>query len=681
MSMPENTLARCSSPYLRQHADNPVAWVPWSSAAFAEARRRDVPVLVSIGYSTCHWCHVMAHESFEDPATAEQMNQQFVCIKVDREEHPEVDAIYMDAVQALTGHGGWPLNAFCDHEGRPFYAGTYFPRERWRMLCAHLDNLWRTDRPKIANAAVGITRHLEDKAGAAGDWPADLDEVLVAALDRGWDPEHPGWAGGQRAPKFPPSQLLNLLITDPRPAFRERAAQVLTAMQDAGIHDRVGGGFHRYSVDRAWRLPHFEKMLYDNAQLAVAYATAGTVLDRPDFTRTACAIGDYLLRDLRVTDAGAFVGYAAAEDADDPGGEGSFYAWSPQHLMDVLGDVEGRRLAEAWDLAPGEPEVGPHGHVDPVLSHIPHPRGRGSVADADRLTWEVHHTILRELRRTRPRPGRDDKVLTDQNGLALEAFAVLARHTGEARFTAACTELAAVLASRHTPAGLLRLADRPAYITDYGSLACGLLAAFEALGDPALVDRAEAVCREAIARLDAGDGGYFATPAGRDDLIRRGREQTDHAQPAGINALAVAFGRLVALTGSPEWHQRLEGVLGVQAALAGEHPTACATLLAAARWRDHRTAVVCGDPGQPATQALLAAARRHGDGATLVIPASTPRVVALDADDDHVIAAAVAARAHLIVSGDRKHLLPIGAHQGIAIVTARQALDQLSAVG
>jgi uncharacterized protein YyaL (SSP411 family) len=410
-------------------------------------------------------------------------------------------------------------------------------------------------------------------------------------------------------------------------------------MQDAGIHDRVGGGFHRYSVDRQWRLPHFEKMLYDNAQLIGAYAGAGVQLGRADFSRTAVNAGDYLLRDLRVLHEGRFLGYAAAEDADDPGGEGSFYAWSPAQLAATLGAETATRLAAQWDLSPGEPERGPHGHVDPVVSHIPHPRGAdlkalavGGDVQALRTSWEPHLPPLRAARATRPRPGRDDKVLTDQNALALEAFAALGRFTGEARFVDACRELAGVLVARHEADGLKRLvypghAGRPAFITDYGSLVAGLLAAFDLLGEPALVGAAIRVADEAVAQLRADDGGFYVTPAGRADLVRRGREQTDNAWPAGQNSLALGFVRLWNLTGAGRWRALAEGVFSATAAIAGQAPSACATLLSA--WlqanRGHLTAVVAGDAADQRTRALLAACRRSTIAGLAIVPVAACR--------------------------------------------------------
>lgn len=614
-----NALAASSSPYLRQHALNPVDWVAWSPEAFAEARRRDVPVLVSIGYSTCHWCHVMAHESFEDDDTAAQMNSQLVCIKVDREEHPEVDHIYMDAVQALTGHGGWPLNAFVDHDGRPFYACTYLPRSGWRQLCDHLAELWTHDRERVMGAANEITTHLREADAPTGSFPATIFPATIEAdlahlLRRTWDAANPGFGWNpQKAPKFPPNQFVNLGVGHPDPDLAGMAEQILEAMQDSGLHDRVGGGFHRYSVDAQWRLPHFEKMLYDNAQLIPAYIRHG----RADFRQTALNAGDYLLRDLRIhTDAGD--GYAAAEDADDPDGEGSFYAWSPAQLTAVLG-AEGEALAQVWNITAGKRHVSAHG-PEPVTSHIPHPRGSGHVGD--RAAWEPYLPRLRAARDARPRPGRDDKLLTDQNALALEAFSWLGRLTGEARFIAAARDLARFLQTRETDAGLLRLPGRPAYITDYGALVCGLCAAFDLLGDPHLITRAERIANEAVTRLRGDNGGFYTTPAGRSDLIRRVQEHTDNAWPGGEAQLALGFVRLWNVTGAARWRQLAEGILEAAAETAARAPASSVTAISAWRHlqRGQLTAVVCGDPQDAATLALLAAVRSDTQPHLCIVP-------------------------------------------------------------
>ncbi len=636
-----NALLHAASPYLRQHANHPVAWVEWGPAAFAEARRRDVPVIVSIGYATCHWCHVMAHECFENETLADLMNRNYVCIKVDREELPEVDAIYIDAVRALTGRAGWPLNAFVDHDGRPFFVGTWFAPARWREVLQTLSDLWQNERPRIAEAATQLTEHLcASDRDVSGEVPPDLIERLSARLEQSWDEEHPGFS---HAPKFPPTQLLQL-ISMAGSAFRGGASKVeavLEAMQDAGLHDRIGGGFHRYATDNTWRVPHFEKMLYDNAQLAVAYAMAAVRTGRSDFARTALGIGNYLLRDMRVeTPAGELIGYATAEDADDSGpesGEGGYYAVSPAHLRTVVDVPTAALLAASWDLADGSAHIGPSGHPEPVASHIPHPRGAplATIASQNgfasiqalRASWEQWLPLLRRARNPRIRPMRDDKVLTDLNGLALSAFAALGRLAPEAgaraRFEAATAELAEALAARHTPDGLLRLgapAPRPGFVTDYGLLALGLLDAFQLLGDPQLVVRAEAIVDEAVARLAAPDGGFYTTPAGRTDLLRRSREDSDGPHPAGQHALALAAARLFELTGAERFATIADGVIRSRAAWLARAPDACPTLAAAHLFRS-RGAIVVVVGGGAGAASLLAIARRAPDARVLVVDA------------------------------------------------------------
>jgi len=632
-----NALARASSPYLRQHADNPVAWVEWSPEAFAEARRRDVPVLVSIGYATCHWCHVMAHETFEDPATARVMNERLVCIKVDREELPEVDEIYMDAVQALTGHGGWPLNAFVDHDGRPFYAGTYFPRAGFVQLVTAIADAWRDDRAKVVENAETLTRHLARLASPRlADVPVDLWARLDRELAERFDEDHPGFSG---APKFPPSQLLILLASRGEAATEALGLRVLEAMQDAGLHDRVGGGFHRYATDAEWRVPHFEKMLYDQAQLAVAFALAGARARRPDLLRTAERTAEYVARDLWVGDEGGrFAGYASAEDADDPGGEGSFYAWPPEALRAVIG-AAAAALVRAWDLAPGVPHRGRSGHLEPVTSHIPHPRARDlealarelghADAQALRASWEPLYLPLLQARAARPRPIRDDKVLTDLAGLSLVMFATLSRLGADrARWAAATRELADLLLSRWDPARaldpttprLMRLPGRPAFITDYGHLALGLVEAYRALGEPRLALAALGLVDEARALFATGDGGLYTTPAGRADLVRRSVEHADGPYPAGAHALALAAVRLFHLTEAPWLRELADGVAQSRAALLGRVPSACPTLLQALLEleRGPITVVVSGDDARAA--ALLDVARRAPRLDVLVVP-------------------------------------------------------------
>jgi uncharacterized protein YyaL (SSP411 family) len=629
-----NQLGLAASPYLRQHADNPVWWRPWGRAALDQARERDRLLLVSIGYSTCHWCHVMAHESFEHPAIAELMNQHFVNVKVDREEHPEVDEIYMEACQAMTGHGGWPLNAICTPDGVPLFVGTYFPSDRWIELLQSLARAWREDRPHLGERARQIRAFLDRAAQVEREPVGDALPALLTAIDEAYDAQDPGYGPGERqAPKFPPSNLLLcLLALDGRGLLSEEQGQqhvvaVLEAMQDSGLHDRVGGGFHRYSVDAGWRVPHFEKMLYDNALLMTAYALASQRFARADFLRTARGIGDYLLRDLRCGGEAAW-GLATAEDADDPLGEGAFYAWSPTQLRELLAD-EAELLISDWDLAQETASFNRSGHGEPVIGHIPHPRGSEAFQaldpagrEAHRLAWEPLLPRLREARSTRARPGRDDKCLTDLNGLALQGFAVLARLSGEARYAEACRGLSRFVQQRMLDHGLLRLAGRPAYISDYGHALLGFTAAYDALGEAWLIGLALTVAEEAVARLrDPEDGAFFTTPPGRADLIRRSKEFFDGPAPSGQNALALGFVRLWQLTGEARWRGLAEGILAASATPLQRAPQGLSTLVCAQQLLAHGAVelVVAGPPAE--AEELLRLARILAPWEARIVPA------------------------------------------------------------
>jgi uncharacterized protein YyaL (SSP411 family) len=566
------------------------------------------------------------------------MNAHFVNIKVDREERPDVDSVYMDAVQAIHGRGGWPLHAFVDHEGRPFFAGMYFPRERWQAIVGHLGQAWHEDRAQVDQSASELTAHLR----SLGERPAGLlglEDLLGrfdAELARRLDPLHPGLGG---APKFPPSQVLALQLGRDRlgkarsaPGPGDGAADVdsvniLEAMQDSGVHDRVGGGFHRYSTDRIWRVPHFEKMLYDQAQLLECYALAAAATGRRDFWDTAKDLADYLTRDLAVRDAeGRFLGFASAEDADDPagpdggaGGEGGFYAWPPDEVREALGTSGSTdELLDDWDLRPGQPHLGPSGHPEPVASHIPHPRAHDLAARARerglspqelRAGWRVHLPALRAYRDRRPRPLRDDKVLTDLNGLTLVGLATLARFEPSHRAT--LEALAEAMLTRIGEDRVERLPDREGYITDYGHLALGLVETFEVLGSPRYLDAARRVVELAVRGFAHEAGGFYSTPARGEVLVRRSREDTDQAYPSGQHALALSLVRLGQLSHDERLLGLARGVFEVQRGLAERAPTACPTLLRA-MVEEAATVVTVVIGGEGADAAELAdTARRH----------------------------------------------------------------------
>src|SRR5580693_1958126 len=477
-----NRLKSATSPYLLQHADNPVDWWPWSQEAFAEARRRDVPVLLSVGYAACHWCHVMAHQSFEDPSVAAVVNDSVVAIKVDREERPDIDAVYMAATQAMTGQGGWPMTVFMTPDGEPFYCGTYFPRTQFTQLVTSVAEAWRKNKAKIKSESERISVALAENAsaisglgGSAGE--LNLEEVTATAvvgLANGFDKEYGGFG---RAPKFPPSMTLEFLL---RHHERTGAAAALAmaeatceAMARGGMYDQLGGGFARYSVDASWTVPHFEKMLYDNALLAGVYTHLwrrtgqrrgqdGAALAR----RVAEETCDFMLRELRTQEGGL----AASLDADSDGSEGTFYVWTPAQLREVLGEEDGDFAAGAFRVT----EAGTFEHGASVLQRLAEPDERERF---DRIRG-----ILLTAREGRTRPGRDDKVVAAWNGIAIGALAEAGVLFDRPDFLTAAKDAAELLVSLHYAAGRIVRTSRngvagpsAGLLEDYACVAAGLL--------------------------------------------------------------------------------------------------------------------------------------------------------------------------------------------------------------
>jgi len=652
-----NRLGGTGSPYLEQHAENPVHWRPWGADAFNEAKDRNLPILVSIGYSTCHWCHVMARECFEDASTADVMNSVQVNIKVDREQHPGVDAVYMEAAQALNGSGGWPLNVFIDHDGRPFLAVTYLPKDRWEGLIREINRLWRDEGTKIADAAAALTSHLEKRNFAEASSIRAAPEKLLESSRSHFDSKNPGFTMGNSPMKFPPGQTIDWLLEHGGEEGREMAMEILTAMMDSGLHDRIGGGFHRYSVDERWRVPHFEKMTYDNAQLMGLYARAA-LLTGPgvlgnDLLAAAASTADWFLREMRVTDEnGVFLGYATAVDADDPLGEGSYYAWPPSELLSVLGEEDAGWIAARWDISGegGLPNAGsadpahPHsGDFEPVASWIPHPRGAAGYPESyrpgaspgrrdARREVEIASRLL-AARGNRPSPARDDKILTDQNALILEGFSRLARYGGGEKYSSAALELADLLVERfgsaESAAEIYRTEGIDAYITDYGYLAMALTGVYGLSGNPIYVRAAERTAREAVDRLARGDGAYYGTPipadeSGFDGLFKRSVEDFDGASPAGQHALGIAFARLYTITGNSEWKDKADALLEAQGPAAQAAPSGTASLIRLASIRENPdTLVVAGPSDHPTTHALLAETRRTAGPDLMVVAADS----------------------------------------------------------
>jgi uncharacterized protein YyaL (SSP411 family) len=569
-----NRLADATSPYLLQHADNPVDWWPWGPAAFAEAARRDVPVLISVGYAACHWCHVMAHESFADPAVAAVVNAQTVPIKVDREERPDVDAVYMTATQAMTGQGGWPMTVFATPEGEPFYCGTYYPREAFLALVSAVGTAWRDQRPAVVAQGAEVVAAINRAQGGAADAvPGALDaEVLaagVASLRKGYDDVRGGFGG---APKFPPHLALLFLLRHHRrtgeAAALEMVRHTAEAMARGGLHDQLAGGFARYSVDEKWLVPHFEKMLYDNALLLRVYTDLWRLTGDAMAARVARGIVDFLVRDLFDD------GFASSLDADTEGVEGATYVWTPDQLRAALGPDDGAWAADLLDVTP----AGTFEHGTSVLR-----LARDVDADPELAgRWESVRQRLWEARAERPQPGRDDKVVAAWNGLAVTALAHYAMVVDDPADAARAVEHArragAVLADRHLVDGRLRRVSRhgvvgpPAGVADdYGCVAEGFLTLHQLTGEGRWLELAGQLLDAALAHFGDGHGGFYDTADDAERLVARPADPTDNATPSGLSSLASALIAYTALTGETAYREAAERALATVAPLIARH--------------------------------------------------------------------------------------------------------------
>jgi uncharacterized protein len=620
-----NRLKTESSPYLQQHADNPVDWWPWSDEALSYARQHDRPIFLSIGYAACHWCHVMAHESFEDPGTAELLNRDFVPIKVDREERPDLDAVYMQAVVAMTGQGGWPLSAFLTPAGEPFYAGTYFPPERRHQLPAFKEVLqavreaWRSDRSRLQATAGRVLDHLT-QTSTPGSAQTELDPGLLKHAARrlfdSYDWTHGGWGV---APKFPQAPTIELLLAlHLRLGERlllDMAVDCLQRMARGGIHDQVGGGFHRYAVDTAWQVPHFEKMLYDNALLARAYLHAWQVTRDDELLQVCRGTLDYLLRDMS-DPAG---GFYSSEDADSEGEEGHFYVWSAPEIRHLL---EPSGLASVAQAAFGVTDEGNFEGRNILHQPLPTPQlaeqlGLEPVELANRLR-QVKAQLAR-ARQARIRPGRDEKVLTDWNGLLLGALAEAGRALHESTYLAAAQKLADFLLSTPAEATQLQHAWRdgqgkvPGFLKDYAALGAGLLSLYQADFDDRWCRAAQQCAAHILDEFEDAAGGFYDVPARDHGLLLRPMELQDSPTPSGGALAADLLLRLAAITDEPRFARAAEqAILRVQP-LLGEHPTAFASWLAGLdfacgpRWQ----LSLVGSKGSPEFQQLAATAAEH----------------------------------------------------------------------
>jgi uncharacterized protein YyaL (SSP411 family) len=613
-----NRLAQETSPYLLQHQDNPVDWYPWGPEALERAGEEERPILLSVGYSACHWCHVMERESFEDPETAAYMNEHFVCVKVDREERPDVDAIYMEAVQAISGHGGWPMTVFLDPDGVPFYGGTYFPPDdsrgmpSFRMVMEAVVHAFETQREEIRERAPGVRARL----GAIGeveprpDLPgaAELEEAvrrLLGAADR-----HNGGFGG--APKFPPASALELLLAR---GETQHVELTLDRMLAGGIYDQIGGGFARYAVDAIWLVPHFEKMLYDNALLARAYLHGWQQLGHERYCRVCEETLDWMLREMR----GPEGGFYSALDADSEGEEGKFYVWTPAEIEEVLAsDPNCIKFPASW---PGNLMqfwgVTEDGNFEGA--NILHLAGGADAPEPEGLA-EARRALF-EARSRRVWPGLDDKRLTSWNALAIAALADAGAALGREDYLDAARECAGFLLERLRDAegNLLRTykdgrAHLNAYLEDHAFLLEALLALYEATFETRWFTEARALAETMIDRFgDPERGGFYSTSSDHEELIARRKEVGDHPIPSGNSSAAMGLLRLGALTGERRYEEAGTGVFALFGKPAVEHPDAFAHMLRALDFHlsPTREVALIGDVGGELAKVVREQSRPH----------------------------------------------------------------------
>ena len=622
--MGQNRLALEKSPYLRQHADNPVDWYPWGEEAFAKARAEDKPVFLSIGYSTCHWCHVMEHESFEDAEVAALMNRAFVCVKVDREERPDVDHVYMTVCQMMTGSGGWPLTLLLTPDRKPFFAATYIPKSAMLSFVPRVETAWRDNRDSVLSDSERVTRALESAIKHEAGQELGL-EVMHDAF-RGFVANFDSVYGGFGArPKFPtPHNLMFLLRYGQRSGDATALAMVektLDRMRRGGVYDQVGFGFHRYSTDASWLLPHFEKMLYDQALLLLAYTETYHATRNESYRRTALEIAEYVMRDLSSPEGGFY----SAEDADSEGEEGKFYVWTLSELRAVLGaDAElAAAVFGADDAGNFSEEASGHRSGANVL-HLPKPaaesaRAAGISEDALRERLESIRLRLFEARTKRVRPHLDDKILTDWNGLMIAALArsgrVLGRPEHIERAEAAARFIEEKLAGKKGTL-LHRYRDGESAVDgmleDYAFYSWGLLELYEATFDVAYLARAVRLTERMDERFADVGGGYFMTEQGRGDLIVRAKEVYDGATPSGNSVAMLNLARLARFTGDMQWDRKARQIGAAFATQAARVPMAHAFAMMAVDFIAGPTfeVVVAGSRNAADTRAMLAAVDR-----------------------------------------------------------------------
>jgi uncharacterized protein YyaL (SSP411 family) len=614
-----NRLAEATSPYLQQHKDNPVDWWPWGPEAFAEARAKNLPVLISVGYAACHWCHVMAHESFENDAIAAVVNELVVPIKVDREERPDVDAVYMTATQAMTGQGGWPMTVFATPAGEPFYCGTYFPRDTFLRLVRAVADAWANNRDAVTRQSAAVVEAIGRTAVRLPHNPMTdvvLDEAAQSLLS-GFDPRFGGFGG---APKFPPHMGLLFLLRWWERTRDDRALEAVRVtserMARGGLYDQLAGGFARYSVDATWTVPHFEKMLYDNALLLRSY------------TQLARLTGDGLSEKV-ANETAAFLtgelydghGFISALDADAGGVEGLTYVWTPAQLTELLGEDDGHWAADLLEVT----DEGTFEHGASVLQLHQDP--------SDGARWSRVRGKLLEARAGRPQPARDGKVVAAWNGLAVTALVEHGMVGGAGESVRRAVDVATFLAETHMVDGRLRRVSRdgrvgsPAgVLEDYGCVAEAFCAVHQVTGDGQWLERAKQLLDVALERFGTGDGGFFDTADDAEQLVSRPADVTDNATPSGVSAIAAALTAYAALSGETRYREAAEAALGSVALVAKTHGRftgyACATgeaILAGPLEVAVASAAGLDDP-------LAAAAWRHARGGSVIVAGEPDRI-------------------------------------------------------
>jgi len=588
-----NRLAKETSPYLLQHAQNPVEWFPWGEEAFAKARSEDRPVFLSIGYSACHWCHVMERESFENHDVADLLNQNFVSIKVDREERPDIDSIYMQAVQLMTGHGGWPMSVFLTPDGAPFYAGTYFPPDDrhgmpgFKRVLAHVADAYKSRRSDVQAASDEVQQVINSSLQTRSRGKVDravLDRAAVS-IARGYDDVNGGFG---TAPKFPPSMTLDFLMQSG--GYDEEIVNTLTKMAQGGMYDQIGGGFHRYSVDASWLVPHFEKMLYDNALLARLYTRAWQWKKDPFFARIANEILGFVQREM-TSPAG---GFYSTLDADSEGEEGKFYVWSRDEVLQILGEDEGRIFCDLFDVT----ERGNwEGHN---ILHV--------VGDVDARADLVARAKckLYGIRSKRVWPARDEKILSGWNGWMLAAFAEACLAFD--RYEDVVRNNAEFLIKRIDGGGrLIRHAAISGMLEDYAGLAWGLTLAYEAVHERRYLDSANQLLEQIRARFaDEENGGFFDTPIDHEKLITRPKDMFDNATPSGNSLACDVLLRHALLFARQQYAEQATEALEAAMPIAERYPSGFGFLLGVAQWRagQPKEIAITGPTSDPSFRAL-----------------------------------------------------------------------------